>query len=94
MGLIAVVVIILSVTILPMTIYANAYHEYTGTVIAIETVDFIYAVTEVTLMTYSDSQIVVSIHGFHEFEIGSTYTIITKGSPLAWAPELISVDEL
>lgn len=69
----------------------NAYHEYTGQVIAIEKDSIRYDSTTINLKTYSDAQISFKVLGFHDFEIGETYKFETKGK--YWyskSPELIS----
>ena len=71
----------------------NTYREYTGIVISVEKNTWIFTTTTITMITASDSTTKIQVNGFHDFEIGQTYKIVTKGEGPWFAPNLISAEK-
>lgn len=77
-----------------LTIPRNAYHEYTGQVIAVKKDSYNYESTKIYLKTHSESALEISVTGFHDFEIGGTYRIETRGKWWWAMPKLLSAEKV
>ena len=71
----------------------NTYREYTGIVISVEKSTWVFTTTTITIITASDTTMNIQVNGFHDFEIGQTYKIVTKGEGPWFAPNLISAEK-